>query len=275
MNAHLDVSFSASHNALATRSLSLDEVRQQAPAVFAGAAHERLSSKYTLIRTEQVLTALMGAGFVLADARQARTYRVSPLHAQHMVRLRRRFETIELRDSCPEILLRNSSDGSSAYFMQMALYRAVCRNGLVCSRGAFPAVCVAHRGDVVERVVTGALQISDQFDRLAAQVERMEAKHLNKSDQLEFAARALAFKYPDVATSGMVPAQLLTIRRSEDIGDDLYTVLNRTQENLLRGGLSRRAPSGRLTRTRRVTSIRKDVALNTQLWDLAAEVLAA
>ena len=98
---------------------------------------------------------------------------------------------------------------------------------------------------------------------------------MQKDDQLQFAGRALALKYPDVAQCGMVPAQLLTIRRREDIADDLYTVLNRCQENLLRGGLTRRAPSGRLTRTRRVTSLRKDVRLNGQLWDLAAEVLAA
>ena len=42
-----------------------------------------------------------------------------------------------------------------------------------------------------------------------------------------------------------------------------------------RGGLSRRSASGRLTRTRRITSIREDVRLNGRLWDLAAEVLAA
>jgi hypothetical protein len=33
--------------------------------------------------------------------------------------------------------------------------------------------------------------------------------------------------------------------------------------------------AGRLTRTRRVMSIRKDLSLNSQLWDPAAEVLAA
>ena len=96
-----------------------------------------------------------------------------------------------------------------------------------------------------------------------------------KDEQLRFAERALALKYPDVARSGMVPSQLLTIRRPQDVADDLYTVLNRCQENLLRGGLSRRSLSGRLSRTRRVTSIRRDVALNSQLWDLAREVLAA
>jgi hypothetical protein len=157
----------------------------------------------------------------------------------------------------------------------MALYRAVCTNGLIVSRAAFPTICVAHRGNVVDEVIAGALEISERFGRLAAQVERMEARQLDKSEQLHFAGRALALKYSDISESGMAPAQLLTIRRPQDVADDLYTVLNRCQENLLRGGLTRRAPSGRLTRTRRVTSIRRDVTLNSQLWDLATEVLAA
>jgi hypothetical protein len=275
MNTSLDVSFAGSHNVFASRTLSLDEVRERAPAVFASAAHEDLSAKYTFVPSERVLSGLMNAGFVPVDARQARTHRASPVHAQHVVRLRRRFETIALRDSCPEILFLNSHDGSSAYQLRMALYRAVCTNGLIVSRGAFPMVCVAHRGNVVDEVVAGALQISERFERLAAQVERMEARLMLKDEQQRFAERALALKYPDVTQSGVVPSQLLTIRRPQDVADDLYTVLNRCQENLLRGGLSRRGPSGRLTRTRRVTSIRKDVALNSQLWDLATEVLAA
>jgi hypothetical protein len=275
MNASLDVSFANYRNVFADRALSLDDVRSRAPAVFASAAHEELSAKYTFVPSEKVLSGLMSAGFVPVDARQARTYRGSATHAQHVLRLRRRYETIALRDSAPEILFLNSHDGSSAYQLRMALYRAVCCNGLIVSRGAFPTICVAHRGDVVDQVVSGALQISERFDRLAAQVERMEARNLAKDDQLQFATRALALKYPDVAASGMVPAQLLTIRRREDIADDLYKVLNRVQENLLRGGLCRRSPSGRLTRTRRVTSIRKDVVLNSRLWDLATEVLEA
>jgi hypothetical protein len=39
--------------------------------------------------------------------------------------------------------------------------------------------------------------------------------------------------------------------------------------------LSRRSASGRFTHTRRITSIKEDVRLNSQLWDLAIEVLAA
>jgi hypothetical protein len=62
---------------------------------------------------------------------------------------------------------------------------------------------------------------------------------------------------------------------ARDLGDNLWVLLNRIQEHLFRGGLSRRSPSGRLVRIRRLTSIKRDVQLNGQLWDLATEVLAA
>jgi Domain of unknown function (DUF932) len=157
----------------------------------------------------------------------------------------------------------------------MGLFRVVCTNGLIVSRGAFPAYCVSHRGDVVEEVVTGALRLSEEFDLLAGQVERMELRHLQKDEQLQFAEAALAIRFPDPTTRGMPSSQLLNCRRVEDLGDDLWTVLNRVQEALLRGGLSRRSANGRLTRTRRISSIKEDVRLNGRLWDLATEVLAA
>jgi hypothetical protein len=102
----------------------------------------------------------------------------------------------------------------------------------------------------------------------------MESRCLPRDEQLHFAERALAIRYPDLARSGLNAAQLLTVRRPEDLADDLYTVLNRIQENLMRGGLSRRSESGRLTRMRRITSLREDVRINSQLWDLARDVLA-
>ncbi len=138
-----------------------------------------------------------------------------------------------------------------------------------------PAYCVSHRGDVVEEVVTGALKMSEEFAALAAQVERMEHRLLLKDEQLQFAEAALAIRFPDPGARGMQPSQLLNCRRVEDLGDDLWTILNRVQEALLRGGLSRHSASGRLSRTRRISSIKEDVRLNGRLWDLAAEVLAA
>jgi hypothetical protein len=274
MNALLNISTHARMNVFG-KTLSLEEVRKQAPAAFAERAHEEVSAKYTFIPTTKVLTGLIDAGFVPVEARQARTVRGSSAHALHAVRLRRTYEEIALCDAVPEILLWNSHDGSSAYHLRMMLFRAVCTNGLVVSQGAFPSVAVAHRGNVVEEVVTGAIGISRRFDLLADQVERMERRRMLKDEQLQFAERALAFRFPEPQSCGVEPAQLLTIRRSEDLADNLYTVLNRVQEHLVNGGLHRRTETGRLTRTRRLSSIRNGVRLNSQLWDLATEVLTA
>ena len=255
--------------------LSLDTLRERVPAVFAPSAHESMSAKYTFIPTERVLTGLTHAGFIPVDARQTNARKASPLHARHVIRLRRRMETISLRDSIPEVVLWNAHDGSGAYQLRLGCLRVVCLNGLIVSMGAFPSVRVAHRGDIVDEVVGSALEISERFGILAGQVERMEQRQLQKDEQIEFAERALAIRFPDPAQSGLVPAQLLTCRRVEDVGNDLWTCLNKVQENLLRGGLSRLTPSGRRTRTRRITSISEDVRINGRVWDLAEEVLAA
>lgn len=255
--------------------LSLDTLRERVPAVFAPSAHERVTSKYTFIPTERVLTGLMRAGFLPVDARQANARKASPLHARHVIRLRRRVETISLRDSIPEVVLWNAHDGSGAYQLRLGCLRVVCLNGLIVSMGAFPSVRVAHRGDIVEEVVTSALEISERFGVLASQIERMERRQLQKDEQLQFAERALAIRFPDPVQSGLVPAQLLTCRRVEDVGSDLWTCLNKVQENLLRGGLSHRTASGRRTRTRAIRSIAEDVRINSRVWDLAEEVLAA
>jgi hypothetical protein len=274
MSTSSELSF-ANHASVFDRTLSLEAIRQQAPAVFAPSADEHRSSRYTFIPTERVLTGLLQAGFVAVAARQTVTRSASPLHARHVVRLRRRFETVQMRDSVPEIVFLNSHDGTSAYQLRVGLFRVVCTNGLIVSRSAFPTFSVMHRGNLVENVVAHALGMSDRFDVLAAQVERMEQRRLFKDEQFRFAERALALRYPESDTAGMAASQLLNCRRREDAGDDLYSTLNRVQENLLRGGLSRRSTNGRLVRTRRITSIKEDVRINSALWDVAAEMLAA
>jgi hypothetical protein len=253
-------------------SLSIEEVRQRAPAVFAQSAHERMSRSYRFIPTERVLTGLMQAGFVPVEARQTHA-KYSESHARHVVRLRRRFETVQLKDSVPEVVFLNSHDGTSAYQLRVGVFRVVCTNGLIVSVGSFPSIRVAHRGDIVEEVVASALDMTDRFESLAAQVERMQRRMLQKDEQVAFAERAMAVRFPEPSESGLQPAQLLTCRRVDDLGNDLWSVLNKVQENLLRGGLVRLASSGRRSRTRRITSIREDVRINSRLWDLAEEAL--
>ena len=82
--------------------LPVETLRRQAPAVFASAASEKTGRRYTFIPTGRVVSGLMDAGFVPVSARQTRS-RGGVEHARHVVRLRRRFETVQLRDAVPEL----------------------------------------------------------------------------------------------------------------------------------------------------------------------------
>jgi hypothetical protein len=62
---------------------------------------------------------------------------------------------------------------------------------------------------------------------------------------------------------------LLTLRRGEDSGRDIWTTFNVLQENCVRGGI-------KLTKrtSRDLTNIDALDRVNTQLWDVAEETLA-
>jgi hypothetical protein len=110
----------SSHSNAFQAALSPESLRSRVPAAFAPGAHERTSASYTFISTERVLDALRLAGFLPVEARQAARAK-SPLHARHLIRLRRRYETIQLRDSIPE--LSRASD-NSGYHQRLLM----CRN---------------------------------------------------------------------------------------------------------------------------------------------------
>lgn len=258
-----------SHSSAFRNPLTPDELRERVPAAFATTAHERTTPAYTFISTQNVLAALGEAGFMPVEARQASQRVASPLHARHLIRLRQRVESIRLRDSIAELLLLNSHDGTGAYTLRAGVFRVVCLNGLVCSAGDFPVWRVAHRGDVVAEVVQGALEISQRFGLLAASVERMERTRLEPEQRLAFASEAFALRFTGAPEAGLRASQLLEPRRAEDIGDDLWRTFNTVQSNLLGGGLVRRSASGRLTRTRPIRAIQRDLELNSRLWDLA------
>ena len=85
-----------------------------------------------------------------------------------------------------------------------------------------------------------------------------------------FARAALALKYDDPdKPAPITEAQVLAPRRFDDNRPDLWSVFNRTQENLTQGGLPARTANGRRQHTRPVQGIDQNVRLNRALWLLA------
>jgi hypothetical protein len=154
--------------------------------------------------------------------------------------------------------------------MLPGLFRGVCTNGLVCGQ-SFGEVRVPHKGNVVEKVIEGAYEVLGVLTgwmRNAMQCSRWRCQ----PRPVTLANAALKYRFGEDHQPVTV-SQLLTPRRREDYSDDLWTVYQRVQENLMKGGLSGRTAQGKSSRTRAVTGIDGDVKLNRALWVMAENML--
>ncbi len=251
----------------ADQPLDNDQLRAVVPSIFADSAHASRSERYAYIPTIVVLDALRKEGFEPFMACQARVRDDSKIgFAKHMIRLRHAGQ-IESQDATNEIILLNSHDGSSSYQMLAGCFRFVCQNGMVCG-DTFQDVRVRHTGSVVDNVIEGAYEVLDNSERVSDSREMMESVKLSADEQRAFAKAALPLRF-EKEDNRPREEQVLSPRRSQDAGQDLWTTFNVVQENLVRGGIPRVNGKGKVTRTRKINGIDGNVRLNQALWTLA------
>ena len=248
--------------------LSDDQIHHVAPSIFADAPHESRSQRYAYIPTATVLTELRKEGFQPFMVTQTRVRDEGRReHTKHMIRLRHASQINGAEAN--EIVLLNSHDGTSSYQMLAGMFRFVCSNGLVCG-DTVADVRVPHKGDVAGHVIEGAYQVLSGFERVKQNREAMRAVTLDDGEAEVFARAALSLKYDDPdKPAPITETQILMPRRVDDRRPDLWSVFNRTQENLIKGGLSGRAANGRRQSTRPVQGIDTNLRLNRALWLLA------
>lgn len=251
----------------ADRPLSDDQIRAVAPSIFADAPHGSRSERYAYIPTATVLTKLRQEGFEPFMVCQTRVRNEDRREfTKHMIRMR---HASQINGSeANEIILLNSHDGTSSYQMLAGMFRFVCSNGLVCG-DTVADVRVPHKGDVAAHVIEGAYEVLHGFDRVQESRDAMRAITLDAGESEVFARAALALKYDEDKPAPITESQILMPRRHDDDRRDLWSVFNRTQENLTKGGLSARAANGRRQTTRPVQGIDQSVRLNRALWLLA------
>ncbi|MGU2390801.1 DUF932 domain-containing protein [Pseudomonas aeruginosa] len=249
--------------------LSDEQIRAVAPSIFAEAPHASRSERYSYIPTATVLQELRGEGFEPFMVCQTRVRQDDRRDfTKHMIRLRHASQ-IDARGEANEIILLNSHDGTSSYQMLAGMFRFVCQNGLVCG-DTVADVRVHHKGNIAEQVIEGAYEVLHGFEQAQASREAMRAVTLDGGEAEVFARAALALKYDDPdKPAPITESQVLAARRLDDNRADLWSVFNRTQENLIRGGLLGRGGNGRRQRTRPVQGIDQDLRLNRALWLLA------
>ncbi|EJM3432267.1 DUF945 domain-containing protein, partial [Salmonella enterica] len=192
-------------------------------------------------------------------------------YTKHMLRLRRAGQITGRQ--VPEIIILNSHSGESSFQLLPGMWRQVCANGLVCGQ-SFGEIRVPHRGDIAGKVIEGAYDVLGVFDRVEEKREAMQSLLLPPPAQQALAKAALTYRFGE-EHQPVTATQILTPRRYEDRKDDLWSVFNRIQENLLKGGLPGRTAKGKRSHTRAVNGIDGDVKLNRALWVMAEQMQQA
>lgn len=262
--------------------LTIDQIRKAAPSAFATGAHHSRSDRYTYLPTAAVIENMLANGFQAFAAQQSRT-RIADKQefTKHMIRFRMpNAETslMKVGDVFPEIALINSHDGSSAYKLMAAFFRLACSNGLIVADSRIASISVRHSGNIVEEVAAGSVQIVRDMPQTIDAIERWKQIQLTAPEQKIIAQAAHTVRFADAeghVNTPIRPDQLLHTRRQADNGNDLWTVFNKVQENVINGGASAVNPTTfRRTTARKVNGIDQDVRLNKALWTMAEQMAA-
>ena len=127
--------------------------------------------------------------------------------------------------------------------------------------------------DTIENIV-------NRIDTVQKTILAMTQRTLTTSEMTRFAYLATGIRW-DKAYSpnfqgGLIVSfnDLLNTHRPQDCEDDLWTIFNVVQENLIRGGINLER-NGRVRRSKEVKCIHKKVTINQELWRLAQDFMVA
>lgn len=233
-----------------------------------------VSSRYAVINTANIVSQFEAAGFqhVRSSIAKVRSQERQG-YQKHLLVFRHPDMNLRgVNDSVPEIILKNSYDGTTSFELLLGVYRLVCANGLVAGT-TYSSVRVKHVGqNALTKAVEGAFEVSRQVETAASNIERMSSIQLSQSEANEFARQAWTLVAPETAVNYSLES-LLRARRGPDTGMDLWTVFNRVQENLIRGGVQyktvNQAGVVRNATRRQVKSIDANLYINRGLWTIA------
>ena len=144
-------------------------------------------------------------------------------------------------------------------------YRQICSNGVM-GWGSLFDFNIKHTQNGIEMIESTLNNINDYGQSLIDTFKSFQNVTLSPNQLKQLTNEALKIRFGDTNSDA---TQLYQIRRREDVGDDLWTVFNRIQENLTNSSLLINE-NGRLVNKGRILSTSEDIRVNTQLTELVS-----
>jgi hypothetical protein len=267
--------------------LTKDQIREQAPLVFADApTNPDVSKKYLFVNTEKIIDDLDKLGWKPVEVAQRKSIKEEgTIFSKHMVA----FQNPDIKitsgdgdDAYPRILLTNSHDGMQAFKFSVGIFRLVCSNGLVIADEQFSEFKIKHKGYTfgeLRKVVKQAVNdlpnrvqvMNDMKNRILTQDEKnklaLDAMLIRAGIKLG-SEQAAAFKYDNETIE-----DILDPKREADKGNDLWRVFNVVQEKITQGDFHAALQGAKVRKVRKIKSFEKDLKVNKELFKLATALV--
>ena len=252
--------------------LNNNELRVKAPTLFTSEPHSEVSDKYHFIPTIDVIEEIRANNWYPVNVSVANVRdEEKEGFQQHCVRFRHFEDLLNPKDNAVELLLFNSHDRSKAFSISAGIFRFVCANGLVVSDSVFESYKIKHLGDRDNDVAAAVAKITAIKEKLIEKIKTLSSIQLSNVEKESFAKLSIPLRFEKHLEVDY--NDLLIPHREEDYKDDLYTVLNIIQENLIRGNVSGvNKESGRRFTSKEIKSITTDAQVNKGVWEIAEKI---
>lgn len=275
-------------NSRSLKALSPEDIARRAPAVYASAPKETTSDNYLFIPTARLVDGLASNGWDVVAAKQSMNRassvenRETNKHALFLARQDDLRRGVGYGESLPLLKLTNSHNGMSTFSLSSGFFRVVCANGLTVPDSVYQAPKVRHVRDMAQEVIDATYKVLNDFPRLIQMQKDLSGIELSQDERflLADAAADIFFTKTDrermnaIAKKShndryLLESQLIAAKRYDDRKNDLWTVSNVIQENLIRGNVQ--LADETLSKTkfqRKVTSIDRDNDIHEKLFKL-------
>lgn len=219
--------------------------------------YHKNSKHYKQIDSEAIYDTIKSMGFSVEKTGAKNKHSEFSRHITSFVHHSEFAEGHKLR-----VIVDNSHDGSSSMKVRIGILRLVCSNGLMIGTDLVSPYVIRHTGNIDEKV-------AGLKHYMVCSVEKI----------LECYNRLNQIILSDIETESLMRAFWMVrfgtldnyrpfdrVRRSEDQMNTAWIVYNRLQERIMGNEL--------VSRSRRITSLTRQVDLNTELFNQVLKVVA-
>jgi hypothetical protein len=255
----------------ATLFTNQDAMHKYAPSLFATHAHPKMSSKYAFTNTYDIILHMHNRGYRVVSVQGG-----VGVYKKVLVRMRHTDYDARHEESAPELVVLDSHDGSSSLKMCMGYIRFVCMNGMIAGDMFYSKTFTHRTPDLMHVVILELEDINAYAEKIIQRISQLCRYETTFGDRIVLADAVVRQRWGEEKDAGFIAemrSRMLEPRRSEDRGEDLYTVMNVLQENTLRGGMTYMSNYNRTATVRPISDVNRNMHINQSLWNAAEKLM--